>query len=46
MSARTFLRPGLRLLAAFTLLLLAVVVAAAQESSPAELSRLSLQRRT
>ncbi len=38
MSARTFLRPGLRLLAAFTLLLLAVVVAAAQESSPAELS--------
>jgi tetratricopeptide (TPR) repeat protein len=37
MSARTFLRPGLRLLTAFTVLLLAVVAAAPQGTSPADL---------
>jgi tetratricopeptide (TPR) repeat protein len=36
MSARTFQRPGLRLLATFTLLSLAVVQAAPQEASSAE----------
>src|ERR1700687_1345788 len=38
MSARTFLRPGLRLLAALTLLLLAIVAAAPQETLSADLS--------
>ena len=37
MSARTFLQPGLRFLAASTLLLLAAIAAAPQETSSAEL---------